>query len=174
MNDFYNALGIVSVAKIYEDIFSSASNVILTDNPSFSKEDFSSVFPQFSFGDTNQDNQDNIPDIVFNIFLSMANAALKYDRYKSSWKYLMCLYIAHFCSLYLMTTQGDGTAQSILRSAVPPMVATSKSVDGLSISYDTVGVYNDFSKYGTWALTSYGAQLVTLIRIYSGAGMWVR
>lgn len=171
MSNFYEALGIVSVAKIYEDIFNSASNVILTDNPVFTKEDFSSVFPQFSCGDS---DCDNIPEVVFNIFLSMANSALKYDRYKSSWKYFMCLYIAHFCSLYLRTIQGDGSAQSILQSSIPPLIATSKSVDGLSISYDTLGAYNDFSRYGTWALTSYGAQLVTLVRIYSGAGMWVK
>ena len=49
----------------------------------------------------------------------------------------------------------------------------SKSVDGLSISYDLLGITDDLQGYGTWKLTAYGQQLVTLTKIYGHAGMWV-
>ena len=41
-----------------------------------------------------------IPIEFFNLILDMANKSLKYDRFHSLWKYLMCLYIAHFCTLF--------------------------------------------------------------------------
>ena len=44
---------------------------------------------------------------------------------------------------------------------------------GLSISYDLLGITDDLQGYGTWKLTAYGQQLVTLTKIYGHAGMWV-
>ena len=103
----------------------------------------------------------------------MANKSIKYDRYYDMWKYLMCLYIAHFCVLYLQTQKGDEDSQKALQGALPTGVATSKSVDGLSISYDLLGISDDLNGYGTWKYTTYGQQLATLTKMYGMAGMWV-
>ena len=80
---------------------------------------------------------------------------------------------SHYFTLFLQTQKGDADAQSALQGALPTGVATSKSVDGLSISYDLMGMTDDLQGYGTWKLTSYGQQLVTLTKIYGHAGMWV-
>ena len=157
------------------DAISSSSNIILTDNPAFSLADFQLIFPVFAINeeDAVEPDPEKIPYIVFALFLAMANKAIKYDRYKDSWKYFMCLYIAHFLTLWIQTQSGDEGSANALRGAMPTGVATSKSVDGLSISYDLLGVSEDLEGYGTWKLTVYGQQLVTLTRIYRGAGMWI-
>lgn len=168
-----NILGDSNNAYMMMEVFRGASNVILTDNPEFTRDDFSSIFPVFKFQDGTEVKQDEIPEEVFNLFYNMANKSLKYDRFKSVWKYCMCLYIAHYMTLYLMTQNGDPGAQSALAGSLPRGIASSKSVDGLSISYDFMGAAEDLSGYGTWKYTIYGQQLATITKIYGHGGMWV-
>lgn len=167
-----NILGDSNNAYMMMEVFRGASNVILTDNPEFTRDDFNKIFPIFRLQDVNY-NQEDIPVEVFNLFYNMANKSLKYDRFKSVWKYCMCLYIAHYMILYLMTQNGDPGAQSALAGSLPRGVASSKSVDGLSISYDFMGAAEDLSGYGTWKYTIYGQQLATITKIYGHGGMWV-
>lgn len=168
-----NILGDSNNAYMMMEVFRGASNVILTDNPEFTRDDFSSIFPVFKLQDGTEVKQDEIPEEVFNLFYNMANKSLKYDRFKSVWKYCMCLYIAHYMTLYLMTQNGDPGAQSALAGSLPRGIASSKSVDGLSISYDFMGAAEDLSGYGTWKYTIYGQQLATITKIYGHGGMWV-
>lgn len=167
-----NILGDSNNAYMMMEVFRGASNVILTDNPEFTRVDFNEIFPVFKLQDVNY-NQGDIPVEVFNLFYNMANKSLKYDRFKSVWKYCMCLYIAHYMILYLMTQNGDPGAQSALAGSLPRGIASSKSVDGLSISYDFMGAAEDLSGYGTWKYTIYGQQLATITKIYGHGGMWV-
>lgn len=173
--DFWSMLGYTNNANIFMEVFGGASNVILTSNPPFEQSDFISVFPIFPIGVENKDaNGIYVPQEAFNLFLAMANAAIKYDRYKTSWNYFMCLYIAHYCTLFIqmISNPENVSAAQALQGAMPKGIATSKSVDGLSISYDLI--QSDAMKdYGTWGLTTYGQQLVTLTRMYGHAGMWV-
>ena len=168
-----NILGDSNNAYMMMEVFRGASNVILTDNPEFTRDDFSSIFPVFKLQDGTEVQQDEIPEEVFNLFYNMANKSLKYDRFKSVWKYCMCLYIAHYMILYLMTQNGDPGSQSALAGSLPRGVASSKSVDGLSISYDFMGATEDLSGYGTWKYTIYGQQLATITKVYGHGGMWV-
>ena len=162
-----NILGDSNNACMMMEAFKSSPSIILTDNPEFTKNDFINTFPSFF------DCPIVIPDEVMNLFIAMANKSIKYDRYKTMWKYLMCLYIAHFLTLYLKTQEGNPGARNALKNSVPIGIASSKSVDGLSISYDFMGVAEDFRGYGTWKLTIYGQQLVTLTKPYGRVGMWV-
>lgn len=168
-----NILGDSNNAYMMMEVFRGASNVILTDNPEFTRDDFNEIFPVFKLQDGAEIKQDEIPIEVFNLFYNMANKSLKYDRFKSVWKYCMCLYIAHYMILYLMTQNGDPGAQSALAGSLPRGIASSKSVDGLSISYDFMGAAEDLSGYGTWKYTIYGQQLATITKIYGHGGMWV-
>lgn len=171
--DYWAMLGYNNNAQMFMEVFGgTASNVILTDNPEYTREMFSQSFPVFLFSEDGS-VEGSIPIPVFNLFLDMANKSIKYDRYKSLWKYLMGLYIAHYLTLYLMTQQGEPGAQAALQGSVPRGIATSKSVDGLSISYDMMEVTNDLTGYGTYKLTIYGQQLATLTKNYGHAGMWV-
>lgn len=161
-------LGYTNAAHMMMETFKGASNVILTDNPEFTLDDFKGVFPVFPVGDGG-----DIPEEVFNLFKAMADGAIKYDRYFTNWKYLMCLYIAHYLTLYIQTNNGEDDAAAALRGALPMGIASSKSVDGLSVSYDFMGVTNGMDDYGTWKLTLYGQQLITLTKIFGHGGMWV-
>lgn len=171
--DLWSMLGYTNNAKIFQEAFAGCSNVILTDNPEFTLDDFTSVFPVFKITDEVIEDEINIPTAFFNLVLAMANKCIKYDRYPGIWKYLMCLFIAHHCVLYLQTQKGDANSQAALQGSMPSGIATSKSVDGLSISYDLQGVAEDLAGYGTWKYTIYGQQLATLTKPYGGAGMWV-
>ena len=163
-------LGYTNNAKIMMETFRDSSNIITTDNPPFTVDDFSGIFPQFPI---NTGSPDSVPTEVFNLFKAMADASIKYDRYKTSWMYFMCLYIAHNITLWLKVQQGDGSARAALANSLPTGIVQSKSVDGLSISYDFIGMETDLQGYGTWKLTTYGQQLATLTRMYGHGGMWV-
>ena len=63
-----NILGDSNNAYMMMEIFRGASNVILTDNPEFTREDFSSIFPVFKLQDGTEIKQDEIPTEVYNLF----------------------------------------------------------------------------------------------------------
>ena len=142
-----NILGDSNNAYIMMEVFRGASNVILTDNPEFTREEFNSIFPVFKLQTGEVYNQGDIPNEVYNLFYNMI--------------------------LFLMTQNGDPGAQSALAGSLPRGIASSKSVDGLSISYDFMGAADDLSGYGTWKYTIYGQQLATITKIYGRGGMWV-
>ena len=166
-------LGYTNAATMMMRTFAGASNVILTDNPEFTLDDFRAVFPVFAICSFGEASEDKVPFEVYNLFKAMADGAIKYDRYFTSWKYLMCLYIAHYLTLYLQTQKGDEDLAAALRGALPMGIASSKSVDGLSVSYDFMGVTDGMADYGTWKLTLYGQQLITLTKVFGHGGMWV-
>ena len=151
------------------EAFRSSANIILTDNPEYTKAMFLESFPVFS---TSFDDG-TIPEYVFNLFVGMAQASIKKDRYNSAWEFLMGLYVAHNLVLYMRTQQGDPSAANALKGSLPVGIASSKSVDGLSISYEFMGLEEDFNGYGTWKLTTYGQQLITMTKNFGRAGMWI-
>ena len=169
--DFWSILGYTNNAWMMMEVFGGSSSIILTDNPEYTQAMFSATFPVFKF--VTEEDHTGIPVPVFNLFKAMADKTIKYDRYKGQWEYLMGLYIAHYLTLYLQTQSGTPGAQAALQGALPRGVAQSKSVDGLSISYDFMDMANDLARYGTYKLTAYGQQLATLTKIYGHAGMWV-
>ena len=172
--NMWEMLGYTNNAKIFMETFSGpASNIILTDNPEFTLEDFQKTFPVFNIKDEFDPINKVIPIEFFNLILDMANKSLKYDRFHSLWKYLMCLYIAHFCTLFLQTQQGLEGSQGALAGALPKGLATSKTVEGLSVSYDFSVTTSGLEDAGSWNLTAYGQQLVTLSSMYGHGGMWV-
>lgn len=171
--DLVAMLGYTNNAYMMMDAFRNSSNVILTDNPEYTLDMFKKVFKVFAIEGDDTTGQDKIPVEVFNLFVAMAHAAIKKDRYFNNWEYLMGLYVAHNLALYLKTQQGDPGATNALKSSIPYGIAASKSVDGLSISYEFLGLNEDFAGYGTWKLTTYGQQLITLTKIYGHGGMWV-
>lgn len=165
MYDFQNMLGYTNNALIFNEVFNSSSNIFITDNPSFDlAEDFYPIYPQF---------KDLIPNAVAKMFYTVADASLKEARFHEVWKFMMCLYIAHLSTLYLQTFNNDPTASSVLQQALPRGAASSKSVDGLSISYEFFDSSSDLHGYSTFKYTIYGQQLATYCKMYGHGGMWV-
>ena len=178
--DFWSALGFTNNALMMMETFGGSSRIILNDNPEYTLDMFKAAFPIFRIqadpseevDRTSEDDYD-LPFYLFNLFRSMASASIKYDRYPDIWEYATGLYIAHYLTLALQTSLGDPGSAAVLARSMPKGVATSKSVDGLSISYDMMDIASDMEGYGSYKFTTYGMMLVTLIRPYGRGGMWV-
>ena len=171
--DFWDMLGFSNNAVINMDVFGGASAIITTDNPEYTVSDFTATFPIFPVSTLETQETGKIPLAVFTMFKTMADKSIKYDRYHSTWKYLTGLYIAHYLYLYVKTQEGTPSFSAALKNSIPTGVITSKSVDGLSVSIDFPGMSDDMAGYGSWKLTTYGQQLITLTKPLGHVGMWV-
>ena len=147
------------------NIIAAASNIRGVDNPPYSKETFLALYPQF---------KDKVPEAFFDMYTSLANASLSYQRYYDAWEMVMGLFIAHFCTLYLQTAAEPGsTAAEILAAGELRGLQASKSVGGVSISYDYNTALSGLDEWGGWTTTAYGAQFAALAKLYGKGGMQV-
>jgi hypothetical protein len=87
----------------------------------------------------------------------------------------MGLYIAHFLTLYLQSTASpDDPMSKIVNAGLAKGMVASKSAGDLSVSYDfSVISGQEFAGWGTYKLTAFGQQFITLARMYSMGGMVV-
>lgn len=86
----------------------------------------------------------------------------------------MGLFIAHFCTLYLQTAAEPGSAAAeILAAGELRGLQASKSVGGVSISYDYNTALSGLDQWGGWTTTAYGAQFAALAKLYGKGGMQV-
>ena len=130
------------------------------------KEDFLELYPQFT--------PDNIPEAVLTMYLDLANKSIQEARWREYRKTAVGLFVAHFCTLWLEgTAPADASAGEISAAGATKGLVGSKSVSGVSVSYDNSSVVSDFAGYGAWELTKYGVQLLTLLRIVGKGGIAV-
>jgi hypothetical protein len=145
-------------------IIAAASNIRSEDHPSYTADDFKTMYPQFG----------EVPDVVLQAWLNVALATLQYGRWKGYWTLGVGLFIAHFLTLYLqtMTPAGVSTAK-ILESGLAKGVVSSKSAGDLSKSYDFGAIASEFDGWGTYKQTVFGQQLVHFARLVGKGGMTV-
>ena len=160
-----------NITATAQNIIAVASNVAQGSNPSFTAADFLAVFPQFSAADP---DVTLIPDDLLDLFIAMADASIKENRFHSQWKYATCLYVAHFATLFLQTQTGPAnTAAQVVATAQAMFPRASKSVGDVSVSYDTSAINNDLPGWAAWKSTIYGQQLATIARMVGRGGMYV-
>jgi len=112
-----------------------------------------------------------IPIEVIEMYIELAHSSIKQSRYRKAWKHCMCLFIAHFSTLYMQSmVTGDATA--VVHASQSRGLVSSKSVDGVSVSYD-FSQMQDLEGFAAWKLTTYGVQLATFAKMYSKGGMYV-
>lgn len=148
-------------------LIATASNIkIAGGNPSFTAQDFYDFYPQFS---------GLIPDPVLAQFIGMANVTVLETRWHENWSFGMCLFIAHFCTMYLQTTSGASspTAQQVISEAQTRGLQTSKSVGDVSVSYDFNVLVNGIEGWAQFKQTSYGFQFASLARMLGKAPVYV-
>lgn len=164
----YNALSDIDVFGI----IARASNIRSGGNPTdYTLETFLSEYPQFA---KLENGVPVIPDVVKQAWFNLAYASLSYNRYHDLWRTCMGLFIAHWLTLYLQTqTSADDPVRNIVNSGLAKGVQTSKSAGDLSVSYDFSAVANDFEGWGTYKLTLFGQQFITLARLACKGGMVV-
>lgn len=134
-------------------------------NPPFSIEDFYKTYPQFC---------NLIENDVTHMYLKFADSCIKEKQWRGAWKIGMCLFIAHFLTLYLKTyIDGDVTASKVISSGELKGLKSSKAVDGVSVSYDFSTAIQGVNDWAGWTLTEYGLQLVSLAKLYGKGAAFV-
>lgn len=147
-------------------IIARASNLCVdTERPEYTIDDFLRIYPQFS----------DIDRVVVEAWLNVALSSLSYSRWGSYWHMGMGFYMAHFLTLYVQSLGGnvDDPTMASIENALFKGIATSKSVDDMSVSYDFSSVANEADGWGTYKQTSYGLQFVQFAKLVGKGGMTV-
>lgn len=86
----------------------------------------------------------------------------------------MGLFIAHFVTLYMrsMVEPGSDAAQ-VLNAGQTKGLAASKSVGGVSVSYDFSQALQGIDGWAAWKSTEYGIQFATLAKMYAPRSIYI-
>ena len=127
-------------------------------NPEFKKCDFLFWMPQFS-------NLDNL-DTLFNNLYPIANDKIFHSIFGVDWPLAMSLCIAHYATLIgnNMQTPGGTTLASIAGGGVTKGVMSSATIGSFSKTFDLDRSLISDQNAIWWNSTSYGAQLMTLLK----------
>ena len=120
---------------------------------------FRSDFPEFT--DSNR-----FPDAQVNFWLGLGEKLLPENRWADLRGQGLELFVAH--NLVLAAQAGKATASGGLPGASSG-VTSSKSVDKVSVSYDTGASLIDGA--GHWNLTNYGTRLLWVARMIGAGGV---
>ena len=120
-NNVFNDIGLIN----------TASNLKRNENPPFYLEDFYAIYPQFQ-------GLDELPDLIVQMYIDFANEVVNIARWGKQWKLGMCLFVAHFCSVYLMSfVENNSEAAAVIAAGQSKGLISSKSVGDVFIDYDT-------------------------------------
>lgn len=145
---------------------------IYTDrkNPEFTKCDFTLWMPQFTkFLDTDQG------DKYFNKLYTLANSKIFKSIYGEDWELAMSYCIAHYLTIIArqMEAPAGSDLMSIAGGGVQKGVMSNATVGSFNVTYslDQTNISEDEAKF--WNQTSYGAQLMALLKTKSVASIMV-
>jgi len=139
------------------NLSSSQSVVAGLQNSGMAPSDFLALFPEFS-------NTQTFPTATIALWLQMAQNFVSEQRWGTSTNLGIGLFVAH------QLASGQQTAQAVSAGQAPQVgVTASKSVGGISKSYDTgLGGYDDA---GFWNSTQYGRQYWAFVSLFGAGGM---
>ncbi|QDY23177.1 hypothetical protein CGQ39_19895 (plasmid) [Clostridium botulinum] len=156
---------------VINQILGGASNIRASTNPKFTLDDFYEIYPQFG---KDSEGKYVIPKVVTEMYLDMANACIKKSRWHKQWKYGICLFIAHFCTLYLQgAADANGGVTGILDAGKAQGLDTSISVGDVSIGTDYSITTSNIEGWNGWSLSTYGQQLIAIGKLVGKGGMHV-
>jgi hypothetical protein len=157
-------------ATLSDDLLAlgNAANIRIGTNPPFELQDFFDVYPQFQQGSPNI-----IPEAVLNMYVTLAGSCIQQARWLDAWQFGMCLFIAHYCTLYLMSKTTAGTAQGVANAGLVIGVAISKSAGDVSVSRQILDYSSSFMEWGAFNLTLFGQQLIQIAELVGMGGMVV-
>jgi hypothetical protein len=111
-----------------------------------------------------------IPFVVLAAYVNLASASLVQARWVEQWTFAVCLYVAHFASLYAKSDgKANATASQAAAQALSTGINVAKSAGDVSVTFQPVG---GLERWGQWNLTTYGQQLATMAKLI-GAGPMV-
>ncbi|ERT11200.1 DUF4054 domain-containing protein [Photorhabdus temperata] len=106
------------------------------------------------------------PDAAINFYLSQADSLLDQNVHGDQFVYLAELFTAHYVELRGKAITGVAISGSV--STAGGGVLTSKSVDKVSMSYDTSGIINPDA--GFWNNTAYGREFFWWWSMFGAGG----
>ena len=143
----------------------TASNLRPAVYPEFSSEDFLTLYPQF---------REIVPEAVVDMYVEQAVKCIQQNRWKAQWKSGMCLYIAHWLTLWLWSNSPEGSPAAVVaNNGMSHGSISSKSVDGVNVSYGQTTAANGLNGWGSYKDTLFGQQFLTMGRIVGHGGMYV-
>ncbi|WP_046336510.1 DUF4054 domain-containing protein [Xenorhabdus bovienii] len=119
---------------------------------------FRTDFPEFS------DNT-RYPDAAIQFYLGQADTVLDQDRHGDQFIYLAELFTAHYVELKGKAIAGASVSGV---NTAGGGVVTSKSVDKVSVGYDTSGIINP--EAGFWNNTAYGREFYWWWSMFGAGG----
>lgn len=132
-------------------------------NPEFSKETFCIYCPKLKEWVYDASNETK-----YNKFVDICNQKINYAYFLEDWEYAFSLAIAH----YICITDEEYT-QAIGADTATGGVMSSRSVGGVSYSYELSKTMGDNPAYKFWARTGYGNQLINLASTIGWIGVFV-
>lgn len=156
----------------------NAARKVSGNSKIFTAENFFELMPQFTKKEsfTNDEGQvievrkSLIPDNVLNMFIDMANKNILEQRWYEKWEYACSLYIAHYSILYLRNYKEQSESKEEVSEAGGIGLISSTSLGDASISYDNSLITQSLQKWGVWATTPYGQQLVNEAKLLGLGG----
>lgn len=132
-----------------------------TQNPEFTKCDFSLWMPQFKQFLATQEGEK-----YFDKLYKLANNKIFYSIFGSDWELAMSYCIAHYLTLIAQQQQAPvgNTLQEIAGGGTTKGVLSSMSVGSFSKSYDLGKTMLEEDEAMFWNQTSYGTSLMALLK----------
>jgi hypothetical protein len=132
-------------------------------NPEFDKATFSIFVPKLKDWIYEPANEQ-----AYQKFLDICNNKINKSVFGDDWEMAMSYAIAHYICItdpmYVQAVDGDTAVGGIM---------SSRSVNGLSYSYDLDKTITTNPAYNFWLRTGYGTQLVNLILAHGWVGVLV-
>lgn len=155
-------------------ITNTSINIMWGENPDFAPSDFLQYLPEF-IGLVDDATKPYYG--LFNVYAVLASSELSEKRYNDVWKYVMSLYIAHklqirFSAITSTSNLTDALTKAKIIASNNVFAASSESVGGVSVSYDTSVTLTESLNGGDWNRTQYGQELLTYMSKYS-IGAWI-
>lgn len=113
-----------------------------------------------------------LPQLAIQTFINLASACLSKNRWQDNWLLTMHWFVAHFCTLYLLS-EGNPTSTpgQIAITGLTRGIAVSKSAGDVSVNYETVA--KDLEGYASWNRTEYGQQLASFAKFVGMGPMYI-
>ena len=105
-----------------------------------------------------------IPPAVLQMYVNLASSQLSINRWgQGQWQIAMAWFIAHYATLYLRSEGSYGsTPGQVAASGLTRGIMVSKSAGNVSA---TIKVPEGLEEWGSFLLTEYGLQLITMARV---------
>jgi hypothetical protein len=113
-----------------------------------------------------------MPIGVIGMFTLLASACVMWGRYNDTWYFMMSLFIAHYCTLYMRTetTSPNETSSQVASSGLTKGILIHRAAGDVSATSQLIAGYE---QWGAWAETQYGEQFITIGRAVNCGPVWV-